>query len=93
MGDNKPESSKEFTVTLNKDLRNIPTYDLCLVRGTSEYMEIQLAQKTETDTEINVHVESIFRISKKGVPHFVRQFIKYLNETIPKQEAQGQPND
>lgn len=61
-----------------------------LIRGTSDYMEVQLASKTETDAEINLHVESIFRINKDSVPKFARQFSKYLQEVIDKQESEAQ---
>ena len=89
MLENNSETSKKFTVTLNENIAKIPTYKLFLIRGTSEYMEIQLAKKTETDTEINVFVESVFRIDKDSVPQFARQFSKYLQEIVDKQESQG----
>lgn len=88
MPKNNPESSKNFSVTLDKNVTNIPVYDLFLIRGASDYMEIQLARKTETETEINVHVEHIFRIDKKAVPNFARQFSKYVREVITRQESQ-----
>lgn len=86
MIENNSESQKKLTVTLDKNLTEIPTYELVLIRGNPEYMEVQLAKKTETDTEINVLVESVFRISKNSIPQFARQFTKYLQETIDKQD-------
>lgn len=90
MAGNNSESAKKLSVTLDESITEIPTYDLTLIRGTSEYMEVQLATKTETDTEINVSVESIFRIGKQSIPHFARQFSKYLQELMEKQKTQEQ---
>lgn len=88
-----PESKKKFSVTLSEDATKTPTYELFLIRGTSDYMEVQLAKKEETETEINVLVESVFRIDRNAVPQFARQFAKYLQEVVDKQEDQEQPKD
>lgn len=88
MVNDTPESKKKLTVTVDKAITQAPSYDLFLIRGTSDYMEVQLAKKTETDTEINIAVESAFRITKDAVPHFARQFSKYLQEVVESQEAQ-----
>lgn len=93
MQENNSESSKKLTVTLGENVRRIPTYKLVLIRGTSDYMEVQLARKTETDDEINVLVESIFRIDKDALPPFARQFSKYLQEFTDKQEPHEQQKD
>lgn len=93
MSDNNSESSKKLSVTLDKNISSVPTYELFLLRGSSDYMEIQLARKTETESEVNIHVEHVFRITKSAVPHFTRQFMKYLQEAFGKQESQGQPDD
>lgn len=93
MNENNQESPKDLKLTLGKNITPIPTYDVFLIRGTPDYMEVQLANKSETDTEINVHVESIFRISRNAVPMFARQFSKYLQEIIDKQETQDQQQD
>ena len=76
--ENTEISQKEFTVTLGKNATPVPSYEVFLIRGTPEYMEIQLATKTETDSEIRIHVESIFRINKDSVPQFAHQFADYL---------------
>lgn len=88
MNENNPEFQKKLTVTLGKNITPIPTYDLFLIRGTSDYMEVQLANKTETDTEVIVNVESIFRITKDSVPQFARQFAKYLQDVSDEQKTQ-----
>jgi len=88
MNKKNSEDQKDFSVTLDKGITRIPTYELFLIRGTPDYMEIQLASKTETDTQINVLIESIFRINKDSIPQFARQFSKYLQENSDKQDVQ-----
>lgn len=93
MQNKNSEDQKNFSVTLDKGITRIPTYGLFLIRGTSDYMEIQLASRTESDTDINILIESIFRISKDAIPQFARQFSKYLQEYSEKQESQEPQDD
>lgn len=90
MLENNNENSKKITITLDENITQVPTYKLFLIRGTTDYMEVQLAKMTETDTEINVLVESVFRIDKESVPQFARQFLRYLQDVDSKQESQDQ---
>ena len=90
MSEKNSESSKKLTVTIDENIA-IPSYDIFLIRGNAEYMEVQLATKAETDTEITVNVESIFRINKHAVPQFARQFSKYLQDVIDEQKDPEQP--
>lgn len=78
MPENNENKKKELVVTLGDIPTPIPMYNMFLIRGTSDFMEIQLATRSETDTETKVHVESIFRIDKEYVPMFARQFADYL---------------
>ena len=78
MLENNENKKKELVVTLGDIPTPIPMYNMFLIRGTSDFMEIQLATRSETDTETKVHVESIFRIDKEYVPMFARQFADYL---------------
>lgn len=88
MSENNSELQKEISVTLDKSIAGIESYELFLIRGTSDYMEVQLAKRTETDKEIRIHVESIFRIPKHALANFAKQFTKYLQEITGKEDAQ-----
>ena len=77
---NNPENSKKITITVDDHITTIPSYELFLIRGEDDYMEIQLAKKTETDEEIKIHIDSVFRIPQKTVPQFARQFARYLQD-------------
>lgn len=87
MVENNENIKKEFILTVGDIPTPVPTYNLFLIRGSSNFMEIQLATKSETDTETKVHVASIFRINKEDVPMFAHQFADYLR-TLDVQESQ-----
>ena len=88
MTTNNSQPSKKFSVTLSENVSQIPTYDLFLIKGTEDLMEIQLANRIETDTELKVIVESVFRIPKEAIPNFARQFSNYLKEYVDRLESQ-----
>lgn len=87
MAENNENAKKEFVLTLGDIPTPVPTYNLFLIRGTPSFMEVQLATKSETDTETKVHVASIFRINKEDVPMFAHQFADYLRN-LDAQESQ-----
>lgn len=93
MQKNNSDSPKKLTVTVDESISDIPIYDMFLIRDVDDCMEVQLASMSETDTEINVHVNDIFRIAKKDVPHFSRQFTKYVQSVISKDKSQDQSGD
>lgn len=74
------ESEKDIKVTISRNLKHIPTYDLFLVKKTTEYIEIQLATKMETENSIEVSIDNIFRIGKDEMLPFAYEIVKSIGE-------------
>ncbi len=79
---------KKLSVTIANDLKKVNTYSLFVVKSTKDYMEIQLANKSETKDSINISVENIFRIDKNAMFSFAYDVVNAL----PKYDDENRRN-
>jgi len=69
---------KKLSVTIANDLKKVNTYSLFIVKPSKDYMEIQLATKSETEDSINILVENVFRIDKNAMFSFAYDVVNAL---------------
>ncbi len=84
MSDEK--SNKKLSVSIQPSLE-IKPYEFFIAEVKEGFLEVQLASKKETDKEIKINVENIFRIPEKRMYSFALAIIEAFPETKKRRET------
>lgn len=74
------EPQKKISISVDPSVEKPKLYDLFLVKTAEDFLEIQLAKLDERDDEVQVSVDTAFRIPADDMIDFAGDIVKALVE-------------